>query len=391
MIQNRIGPSVERENFYGRKEKIDQAWLELKDRNSLVISAPRRVGKTSFAKKMMELAEQQAWKSVYLDIEGLHDEKEFAQLLSQKLEEHRNFAIKGWNNMVDYFQSLQAKISTPEGMEFEIKLQKQIQEQQRKVEKLLRNYSDFPLIIVIDELAVFLNALLKKDSKQPQISRVEKFMEWLRSLRMDTKSHQVWIFCSSIGIETFMSVYELSNTINDLHLFKIDALPPEEAMGLLSALCESYQIQLTEDVKRYVLDQIDWAIPYYIQLIFGEIRNLGIPKNVVLSTAHVDQAYQRLLIPHNFSGMEQHFKQYPQFSEYQKNILSLLAKNPDGLLRNKIKSCFMPLHTSKNVEGILTQCLQLLQDEGYIICNEKHKYQFRCKLFRDYWKKKYII
>ena len=52
-IGNIIGPPVEGENFFGREKELDFAWNHIKKGNSIILSAPRRIGKSSFAKKLL--------------------------------------------------------------------------------------------------------------------------------------------------------------------------------------------------------------------------------------------------------------------------------------------------------------------------------------------------
>lgn len=48
-ISNRIGPPVEGEDFYGREKEIRKAIKLLDSNHSLLLSAPRRIGKSSLA------------------------------------------------------------------------------------------------------------------------------------------------------------------------------------------------------------------------------------------------------------------------------------------------------------------------------------------------------
>jgi len=48
-ISIRVGPPVEGANFYGREKELQYAWeYHVSKGVSLLLSAPRRVGKTSF-------------------------------------------------------------------------------------------------------------------------------------------------------------------------------------------------------------------------------------------------------------------------------------------------------------------------------------------------------
>ena len=72
-IENRIGPPVEGKDFYGREKELGIANRLLDSGHSLLLSAPRRIGKSSFAKRLIEDKKAQGWKCVYIDwrwIEG---------------------------------------------------------------------------------------------------------------------------------------------------------------------------------------------------------------------------------------------------------------------------------------------------------------------------------
>ena len=57
-IINKVGPIVEGQDFFGRVKKLDDAWELIKNGHSLILAAPRRVGKSSFSKKMIEIAKK---------------------------------------------------------------------------------------------------------------------------------------------------------------------------------------------------------------------------------------------------------------------------------------------------------------------------------------------
>lgn len=52
-ISNRVGPPVTGDDFFGRVEELSRAHEYLDSNHSLVLSAPRRIGKSSFAKRLI--------------------------------------------------------------------------------------------------------------------------------------------------------------------------------------------------------------------------------------------------------------------------------------------------------------------------------------------------
>lgn len=55
MVKNLIGPPVTGANFYGRTRELEAAVSLMEQGNSLLLASPRRVGKSSFSKKIIDL------------------------------------------------------------------------------------------------------------------------------------------------------------------------------------------------------------------------------------------------------------------------------------------------------------------------------------------------
>ena len=80
-ISIKTGPPVEGNDFYGREKELQYAWENhILNGVSLLLSAPRRVGKSSFAKRMLKLAKENGWKTLYLDLQGIRVESKFVQI-----------------------------------------------------------------------------------------------------------------------------------------------------------------------------------------------------------------------------------------------------------------------------------------------------------------------
>jgi AAA+ ATPase superfamily predicted ATPase len=86
-IKISVGQPVENNDFYGRKKELQYAWENhILGGASLLLSAPRRVGKSSFAKRMLKLAEDNGWKTLYLDLQGISTESDFVKLFKAELQ-----------------------------------------------------------------------------------------------------------------------------------------------------------------------------------------------------------------------------------------------------------------------------------------------------------------
>ena len=68
-ITNKIGSPVTGEDFFGRTKELNKAHRYLDERQSLLLSAPRRIGKSSFAKRLIADKSAQKLKCIYIDLQ----------------------------------------------------------------------------------------------------------------------------------------------------------------------------------------------------------------------------------------------------------------------------------------------------------------------------------
>lgn len=391
-IENRIGPCVEKDNFYGRVNECNRAWMKLRDGNSLVLAAPRRVGKTSFSKKMMERAKQEGWVTLYMDLESLRTEKDFAALFVEELQKTSKFeTVKEWmKNLADTIGQCKPTVSVGT---VEVSLEWKCQEREiyTQLKKLIEEFSKTDVLIVMDELAIFLN-YLQKDSENGW-DKIHFFLNWLRSFRQTPGSKIRWIFCSSIGIENFLSMQRLSKTLNDVESFKLEALSPVESDGLLAALANAYGLVLDETLRQYILNRIGWCLPYYIQAIFSEIHTLYQIENYPnLDPEVVDRAYYNLLRKSYFNTWDERLREeYSPLERPMRAVLDHLAALPQGANREALRNAlYTAYRDEEQTNEILSKVLPILENDGYLMRKrEGKKYVFRSFLLRDFWNQRF--
>ena len=93
-ITNKIGPCVENEDFYGRQIELENAWQLIENGHSLILAAPRRVGKTSFAKKINQNGNKIGWTCIYINLEGVRDLIEFIEKITLELQHIQKLPAK---------------------------------------------------------------------------------------------------------------------------------------------------------------------------------------------------------------------------------------------------------------------------------------------------------
>jgi len=379
-ISLRAGPPVEGDDFYGREKELQYAWeYHISKGVSLLLSAPRRVGKTSFSKKMLKMAEENGWKTLYLDLEGISTEIEFVKRFKEKLESEK-WWNKAGDTLLNIFNSIKEVKVVGSGISFNSGAWRD--DTYRKIRQLIENAGQ--ILIVMDELAVCLYDLLKRENGREE---VEFFLEWLRNLRQTTKA--CWVFCSSVGIENFASMHQLNKHLNDLHPFHIGAFSKNEAEDFISSLDIDKNVLFTKDHIQYILDKLVWYLPYFIQILVNKINFLVCVEGKQLSNGTIDEAYNLLITENYFNTWDDRLKVYDEFEDNARKILRLCV-SPDGRSRGDLLINLSAKKSEKEkTEVMLSKLLEMLQKDGYL-AEHNGKYIFRSPLLRDFWNARFI-
>ena len=286
-ISNKIGPPVEGSDFFGREREINLANKLLDKGHSLLLSAPRRIGKSSLAKKLIEEKKTLGWKCVYMDLEETTTEDGFLNLIIGALRENDLWrhivsgVSKGMTSVLDKIEKV-----TIGPVELNIGKEGGHEDLYKELKELIRH--DENTFIVVDELTLFLGMLNKSTNG---LEKVTYILNWLRSLRQVSGTKIRWLFCGSVGLRNFTTSKNLGYTINDLTEFSLDELDYKEASGLLAELAKSEGIIMSDETISYTLSKLSWNIPYFIQVIFSKLAE---DYDGNLTSDSVDAAYSKL-------------------------------------------------------------------------------------------------
>lgn len=373
-IRLRIGSPVGGDDFYGRKMELAKADC-LIEHNNLMLAAPRRVGKTSFAKRLMEIQAQKGWNTIFVDLEEITNMDGFFAAIYEALlklpevdvSEKIGAKIKKW------FSGLELSVPTAV-LSAKLSLAESTRVRVDGLASILNSLAHHT-IIVFDELTVLLESL----STQQDDKAAKSFLNQFRALRMATSDNCSWLVCSSIGVRNFTAQHNLSDTINDIADFELGAFTDEEAISFVRLLADALWLDMSDDLQQYLLAKIGWNIPYFIQLLLSKL-----PQGCI-SQEKIDQAYETLLLTGSFDTWNERLnKEYGVNEKAAKIILSYLCTSQEGKGRENILNylqAIIPDFESDRL-GIL---LRSLVTDGYL-AKADGRYRFHSPLLRDYWK-----
>lgn len=388
-MRNIIGPPVVGNDFFGREKELSLAWFLLSNSNHLLLTAPRRVGKTSFVRYLEQLAKERGWKGVYVDVEDSESEIGFIHALIDKLKEQKGWVSKTTEKTIDkvgdLIKSIEIELKAGEVGSVTIKKgQSQVASNvKKKIITLLQAMETG--IVIIDELPVLLNRLSKmEDGNQ----RVSNFLHWLRGLRQFPENKVRWVFCGSVGLDSFAERSNLTLTINDIEKFPLGAFTDDIARKFLVQLGRDNEFELPLVVRDELLVQVGWPLPYYLQLVFNKLRSWCYLQNKKLPVVEdIPKAFELAAVHSNLgTWIERLDEQLPdEESLLAKGILDYLAKRNKGYKRANIeKRLFKMGIAMEDIKDTATQLLKMLERDGYLLSTNGH-YAFRSPLLRIFW------
>ncbi len=384
-ISNKVGPPVTGEDFYGRTEELSRAHQYLDSNHSLVLSAPRRIGKSSFAKRLIEDKQSIGWNCVYIDLEGVRTRDEFLNILINKFDKSGI-----WTETISLAGGILNRIF--EGikeigpLKFDFTHPETSENLYTSLSEVIDHTKD--ALVVIDELTLFLSIL---DRNADSHREAEFFLNWFRSLRQVSDSKIRWVFCGSVGLHNFTRMRNLSMTINDLVSFDFDALSAHEAKGLIEALAESENISMNNEMIAILLEKLEWHIPYFIQLAFTNIKN---HPNVRMGVTYrmIDDSIDRLAHTDEISTWSERLSEYNGQEDGARLILKRLSQSDKGLSRDQLLAIYAQYtgEIPMKADNELSLILNMLEHDGYIIRTGGGTRRFRSPLLKKWWYYKFV-
>lgn len=390
--------------FYDRQwEQHRFQGLLLEGRNVLV-TAPRRVGKTELTWKLLDWAADSDWLPAYANVEHAQSEADFFDELIRALTEtgiKPSLLNQVRNAGAELRKQLPSSATLSNGEQsIEFELSPAAEDALRNAEdhfnQLLESITtgEQKILIGLDELPIFLTTLTTQPNGD---ERAAAFLSWFRKLRNAPALRIVrWLLCGSIGLDTFVERRRLAGTINDLKPEKLGPFEHPIAVEFVK-LRASYgadAIQLSNEIAEAVVAHVGWPLPYYLQLMVDELKALppfqrsqNFP-----SLSDVEAAYTALMSPdkkvqfvHWVGRLDLQFGKI--IAETAHAILKQCCQKPLGTTRTRLRTLLIkrsPHGDPEVLERELVDILGVLERDGYLH-NEGARWAFRSFLLRDFW------
>lgn len=377
------GGQVAPKDVIGRDRLIERIWRALENQ-SVVLTAARRMGKTSIIKKMA--AEPKAgFLPVYHDLEGLRSPIEFVETVYTDVEKFLTARSKVAKRARDF-------ISQWSGAEFRgVKIPSVLAPHwktllQNVMEDLAEHQSG-TILFLWDEMPMMLENI-RTDSGETVAMEV---LDTLRAIRQ-TFSGIRMIYTGSIGLHHVLTTLKRSGyanaPTNDMKTMDVPPLAAEDATRLAHALLEGEQISTVnrESLALLIAQSVD-NVAFYVHQIVDSLTE----ESTSVSTATIESVVIRCLTasqdPWGLSHYEERIRKYylPEERPLAFEQLDALALSEQPLSQEALFQGLETGTSSRNREE-MREVLSLLQRDHYLELMPEGTYRFYLPLIRRWWR-----
>ena len=300
-IEAQPGNADDPEDFVGRSDVDENATRRLRNGNNLLLTDPRRMGKTYWMKHFCAVTAE--YKTVYIDYEGVSSSEEFLTKTASSLKNATGLPQKVAETMRGIFENIkgidvagikiQPGVLTRSPLELLTTIIKQLD---------ASSDSDLPWLICMDEVPLAILNISKHES--PEIAGV--LLQTLRDLRVNTPNIR-WIVGGSVG---FHHVLHHANStegeLNDLIDLPLGSLNPADAAELSCRLLAS----IAEKADEGTIDAMvscSSGIAHYLHAIVDTVAGKSV--DTTITPAKINQAFREYLEDPDRSRATKHHEQ----------------------------------------------------------------------------------
>ncbi|HFA50685.1 MAG TPA: hypothetical protein ENJ95_16885 [Bacteroidetes bacterium] len=378
-MRNIVGQTPRGNDFFKRNHIIKKIYRRLEAGNHLFLSAPRRAGKTSIM-RYLEDNPREGHAFVYINTEDVNDSEEFFRLVAEKLLSSKAVEkmTKAAESSKNVFKQFTENISKIKVWSFEVELNKtEAPKYKDELETLMRKLDteDFKIIIMLDEFPVTIENIKSEHGEEQAVS----FMHANRRIRQEAKRGIQFIYTGSIGLPVIAKRLKATATLNDLNVLEIPPLSILEATRFSQQIFDNYKVEYLPGVIGYMLEKLDWLMPFFIQLVIQKMIDEFDETGSILSKKSVDIAFVK-------SGTHRsnlYFDNY--LSRLDKTLPEKEAKNAKHILKEVAVTGEIHVDTFDGMEGS-KNILEMLELDGYLTSDGKN-YRFSSPILGAWWKK----
>jgi hypothetical protein len=395
-ILNQVGPPVRGSNCFGRERFVDLLWKKLSG-GHILLAAPRRFGKTSIMYKMLD---EPRWEyQMFLtDLEPLREPADLVAKITELLMAKAKTAplLRGASFLPNRLWSgFRQTVEEIELHKLRIKLRDELRPHwQASGDELFHRLSGagFTIAFLLDEFPMMLDGMMRRGGSED----ARLLLRWMRSVRQKPDSKDIrFLIGGSVGIGAILRKLGEISSINDFESIRLETFSTATAAAFLDSLAQGTETTLSRPCRKKMLDMVGLPIPYFLQVLFSEVRKVELQNGCEVTPKLVEQVYhQRVLGVECKTYFDHYYGRIPEYYGLDreraiKRMLRTLAMSAE--VRRDV--CYQVYRKECGASANAEQFNDLaadLENDFYIRPSEDGlSYSFASKILRDWWLRYY--
>ena len=376
------GGQIASSEVIGRARLIGLLW-EVLERQSLVLVAERRIGKTSIIRKMQ--AEPIGGKlPVWHDLEGLRTRLEFVESVYNDVESYLSRFTRLTENVRSFLHEIRGaeigkfiKFPETEKHHWKTILEKTFQD--------LVAHKGGTLVFLWDEVPLMLQNIVKSEGEPAAM----ELLDTLRALRQTYPSVRM-VFTGSVGLHNVVKSLRAAGysnrPTNDMYVCDVPPLDEIDAVDLARSLLLGISAKCSDinEVATSIAREVD-CVPYYIHHVVNTIAFKGTEAMPDTVAEIVNASLIAPLDPWDLRHYRERLSTY-----YSREEASLAHKVLDAISRAEtpdLDKIFEQLRDSgyREDKDLIRDILTLLEMDHYIVRLPSGGFVFKFGLIRRFW------
>ena len=296
-MRSSTGRWVSGDDFFDREAEMAMLATKIRERNHVLLSGQRRMGKTSILQELGRRLENEGWIFFFVDVEGALCPEDAVAGMARAVHRVRPIALRFAASMKEF---VTANVEEIGAGDFSVKIRGGLDggNWQRHGERLLTECSGQgkPVLLVIDELPIFLKRMHGRDGHTEPGGRVSELAArhgaaaWRRVAGPwfipEASDWNPW--CDDLASRTASTTFSRCAWVRGSR---------ETGIDCFERLAASHGLRIEEGVPAAICDALGVGIPHHIQCFFARLRDFAtLQGRESVSVADVGDIYRTALL-----------------------------------------------------------------------------------------------
>ena len=391
-MKSATGRWVSGNDFFDRESELQILDARVRAGNHTLLTGQRRMGKTSIVRELGRRLKDQGWIFLFTDVEGATCAEDVIADIAQAVHPVQRIASRVATGLRWFTENVE-EVSA---LEFRMKIRAGLSagNWRRHGEQLIRDCAghDHPVLLVIDELPIFLKRVIDKHDDGTQ--QVEEFLSWLRGALQAIDAHSpVLIVSGSIGLAPLVQRLGIPDRINYLDPLRLGPWDRHASITCFERLAASpdHRLRVEAGVADAVYEALGLGIPHHVQCFFARLREFTIMhKRDRVTVADVDTVYRMALLgPAGQNDLVHYQTRLKEGLENDRYTIAMeilaeaaIQETFTPTARRCLEQCYAPV--VDDVPSRIAEVLDVLVHDGYIEATAAG-FRFPSRLLKDWW------